>query len=322
VKAIRVREHGEPEVMGVEEVADPRAGVGEVVVRVRAVGVNPVDVYIRAGGQGYQGVVPYTPGMDASGVVEAVGSGVTRVGVGDRVYAAGTLSGAYAQRALCKESQVHRLPRGVTYAQGAGVGVPYATAYWSLFRRAAAKAGECVLVHGGSGGVGLAAVQMARAAGLVVIATAGSEMGRRAVVAQGAEHGLDHHDAGHFERVMELTRGRGVDVVLEMLANVNLGKDLGVLASGGRVVVIGSRGPVEINPRDTMGRNASILGMSLLTIPEGERVSMHAGIVAGLREWTLRPIVRMEMPMSRAAAAHRAVMEGGSLGKIVLNPDE
>ncbi|HZO98837.1 MAG TPA: NADPH:quinone reductase [Terriglobia bacterium] len=320
MKAIRVREFGPPEVMKLEEVADLAPGAGQVLVRVKAAGVNPVDTYIRSGTYALKPSLPYTPGMDGAGTVEAVGPGVSGVKPGDRVYIAGSASGTYAELALCEPWQVQPLPERVTFAQGAAVYVAYATAYRALFIRARAQAGETVLVHGASGGVGIAAVQIARAAGLKVIGTGGSEKGRRLVAEQGAHHVLDHRAAGYLDDVMKLTEGRGVDLVLEMLANVNLGKDLTLLARGGRVVVIGSRGTVEIDPRATMSREASILGMTLLNASRQELASIHAAIVAGLENGTLNPVVGKEFSLKDAAAAHHAVMEPGAYGKIVLVP--
>src|SRR5918998_3905087 len=147
MKAIRVHEFGAPEVMRLEDVPEPRAGAGQILVRVRAAGVNPVDTYVRAGAYAKTPELPYTPGSDAAGIVEAVGEGVARVRAGDRVYLAGSLTGTYAELALCDESQAHTLPERVSFAQGAGVYVPYATAYRALFQRAGARAGERVLVR-------------------------------------------------------------------------------------------------------------------------------------------------------------------------------
>lgn len=318
MKAIRVHEFGGPEVMRLEEATDPMPGSDQVLVRVAAAGVNPVDVYIRTGQHTVKPALPYTPGMDAAGIVEAVGMNVRRISVGDRVYTAGTLSGAYAELALCDAAQVNRLPASVTFAQGAAVNIPYATAHRGLFGRAQAQPGESLLVHGATGGVGIAAVQLARAAGLQVIGTGGTEEGRRLVTEQGAHHVLDHHAPDYLEQLVTLTEGRGVDVILEMLANVNLGRDLTVLARGGRVVVIGNRGSVEINPRDAMGRDASILAMSLVNTPPAELYGAHAAIVAGLENGTLRPVVGQEMPLVEAPRAHEAVMQPGAYGKIVL----
>ncbi len=320
MQAIRVHQFGEPEVMKLEEVPDLKPGPGQVVVQVKAVGVNPVDTYIRSGMYARKPDLPYTPGSDAAGDVQAVGEGVTRVKAGDRVYVAGSLSGAYAAQTLCNESQVHPLPSQITYAQGAAMGVPYGTAYRALFQRAHAVPGETVLVHGATGGVGVAAIQLARARGMKIIGTGGTDKGRKLVMEQGAHHVLDHTQSGYLDQVLELTGGRGVDVILEMLANVNLGKDLPVLALGGRVVVIGSRGTVEINPRDTMSRDAAILGMTLFNTSERDMASIHAALVAGLENGTLRPVIGQEIPLAEAPRAHKAVMEPGAYGKIVLLP--
>ena len=321
MRAIRVREFGGPEVMRLEDVADPKPGRGEVLVRVHAIGVNPVDTYIRTGTYAVKPSLPYTPGLDAAGTVESVGPEASGVAVGDRVYVGGTLSGAYAQFALCKASQVHPLPKGVSFAQGAAVNVPYATAYRALFfLRLRALPGETVLVHGASGGVGVGATQIARAHGMTVIGTAGTERGRRLVAEQGARHVVDHHAPNYLNQIMSVTNGRGVDFILEMLANVNLGKDLSILAKGGRVVVIGSRGKVEIDPRMAMTRDAVILGMTIRNTSEQESGSIHAALVAGLENGTLRPVVGQEMPLADATRAHKAVMEPGAYGKIVLIP--
>src|SRR3989454_12139266 len=161
MKAILVREFGGTEVLKLEEVPTPKAAAGQVLVRIHAAGVNPYDTYMRAGTYAVKPPLPYTPGSDGAGVIEAVGEGVKMVKVGDRVYTAKTVTGAYAEYALALEEQVHPLPARVNFSQGAGVWVPYGTAYHALFHSAKAHASEAVLVHGASGGVGTAAVQMA-----------------------------------------------------------------------------------------------------------------------------------------------------------------
>ncbi len=321
MKAIRVHEFGGPEVLRFGEERTPQPGAGEVLIRMRAIGVNPVETYIRAGKYARLPALPYTPGNDGSGVVEQIGQSVTLFKPGDRVYTAGTVSGAYAEFALCKTEQIHRLPENISFAQGAAIGTPYATAYRGLFQRAEAKPGETVLVHGASGGVGTAAVQLARARGLRVFGTAGSDEGRKAVIEQGAHEVFDHHAPDHFDQIMNATNGRGVDVIVELLANVNLAKDLTILAKGGRVAVIGSRGWIEIDPRDTMQRDADIRGMVLPNASSAEMASIHAALIAGLENGTLHPVIGKEFPLSEAAQAHRAVMEPGALGKIVLITD-
>jgi NADPH2:quinone reductase len=234
------------------------------------------------------------------------------------VYTAGTISGAYAQLALCNAEQVYPLPENVSFAQGAGLHIPYATAYRALFLRAHAHAGQTVLVHGASGAVGLATVQFAAAAGLTVLGTGGTDRGRQMVREQGAAHVFDHKDPDYLEQLMKLTGHRGVDVVVEMLANVNLGKDLAILGQDGCVVVVGSRGEVQINPRLLMRAQGAILGMTGGT-PE-QYVQAHAAIGAGLRNGTLRPIVDRALPLVEAARAHREIIAGPACGKIVLVP--
>jgi len=249
-----------------------------------------------------------------------VGDGVRGQAPGDRIYTSATVTGAYAELALCDATRVHPLPANVSFAQGAAVGVPYATAWRALFQRALAVPGETVLVHGASGGVGIAALQIARAAGLRVTGTAGTPEGIALAQREGAHHAFDHRSPGYLDKAVAANGGRGFDVILEMLSNVNLANDLKALAMGGRVVVIGSRGTVEIDPRDTMARDASIVGMSLFNMPDADRVAVHAALVAGLENGTLRPVVGRELPLSRAPESHVAVMAPGAKGKIVLIP--
>src|SRR5881396_3292671 len=318
MNAIRVHKFGGPEVLFRSEVPTPQPGPGEVLVRMHAIGVNPVETYIRAGKYARLPALPYTPGNDGAGVVEQIGDSVTRFKPGDRVYTAGSISGTYAEFALCKTEQVHQLPANASFAQGAAMGTPYATAYRGLFQRADAKPGETVLVHGASGGVGTAAVQLARACGLRVFGTAGSDQGRKLAREQGAHEVFDHRAPDQFEQIMKATDGRGVDVIVELLANVNLAKDLTILAKSGRVAIIGSRGRVEIDPRDAMQRDADLRGMVLPNTPPAEMASIHAALVAGLEKGTLRPVIGKEFPLAEAAEAHRAVMGSGAFGKIVL----
>src|SRR5436189_2631664 len=321
MKAIRVHEFGGPEVLRLEEVPTPQPGAGQVLVRMHAIGVNPVETYIRAGTYALKPTLPYTPGNDGAGVVEQIGDSVTEFKAGDRVYTAGSISGTYAEFALCKAAQVHPLPANVSFAQGSAMGTPYATAYRGLFQRADAKPGETVLVHGASGGVGTAAVQLARARGLRVFGTAGSDEGLKLAREQGAHEVFDHRAPDHFDKIINATGGRGVDVIVELLANVNLGKDLTILANGGRVVVIGSRGRVEIDPRDAMQRDIDLRGMVMPNTPPAELASIHAALVASLENGTLRPVIGKEFPLAEAAQAHRAVMEPGAVGKIVLRAE-
>ena len=320
MKAIRVHEFGKPDNMILQEIPDPEPGPGQVVVKVHAVGINPVDTYIRSGDYHIKPDLPFTPGQEAAGVVDTVGDGVTTVRPGDRIYTGATLTGSYAEKTVCDGSTVLPLPNNVTFEQGAAVYVAYGTAYQALFQRAKAIPGEVVLINGATGAVGIAALQLAKSAGLTVIGTGGTEKGRQLVIDQGAHHVLDHTLPAYHEAVLSLTDGHGADVILEILANVNLGNDLTVVARDGRVVVIGSRGTVEINPRDAMVRRASIIGMLLFNATVEEKASAHAALYAGLESGTLSPVVERKFPLSEAAQAHRKVMEPGAYGKIVLLP--
>jgi NADPH:quinone reductase len=321
MKAIRVDQFGGPEALRLEAVDDPVPRAGEVVVRVKAAGVNPYDTYMRAGAYGSKNPsLPYTPGSDAAGVVEFMGPDVYDLAIGDRVFTTGTVSGAYAELALCKREQLHPLPPQVSFSQGAGIYVPYATAYRSLFQLAHAKPGESVLIHGASGGVGLAAVQFARAAGMTVIGTAGSDKGLSLAEREGARFVVNHSSPDYQRQILDATNGRGANVILEMRADLNLGNDLKLLAQGGRVIVIGSRGEVQITPRDIMVREASVIGMYLWGVSSPDLLEIHTALQAGLSNGLLRPVIGLELPLASAPEAHRRIMESRAVGKTVLIP--
>lgn len=308
--------------MKLEVVADRSAGPGQVLVNVKAAGVNPVDTYIRSGTYAALPSLPYTPGADAAGVVESVGDDVRTFKAGDRVYFSGTAdgraSGAYAERALCEAAQVHHLPPHVTFQEAAGVGVPYVTAWRALFEKGRAVPGETVLIHGASGAVGVGAVQMARAAGLRVFGTAGSDRGRQLAREQGAHEVFDHAAPGYEKSIIAKNDGRGVDLVIEMLANVNLVRDLEMLAKRGRVVIVGNRGSLELNPRAIMGKDATVVGFTNWNATPSELAVAHAAVAAGMERSGYKPQVGREMPLSDASRAHEEVLKPGAYGKIVL----
>ncbi len=309
--------------MRLEEVADLKPGPNQALVSIRAAGVNPVDAYIRTGTYPRKPALPYTPGSDGAGEIEAVGAGVDAFKRGDRVYVAGFGAnpggaGTYAEYALCTADQLYRLPARASFSQGAALGVPYATAYQALFHRAQARPAETVLVHGATGGVGIAAVELAHARGLRVVGTGGTEKGLQAAREHGADLVVNHKTPQYVDEIKAATGGRGVDLIIEMAANINLDTDLSLLAPRGRIVVVGNRGRVEIDPRQAMGRDAAILGMTLFNATAAEVASIHAALIAGLENGTLNPVIGREIPLSDAARAHEAVMESGALGKIVL----
>jgi NADPH2:quinone reductase len=320
VKAIRVEQLGEPEVLKLVEVPDLQISAGQILVQVRAIGVNPVETYIRAGTYPRKPPLPYTPGTDGAGVIMAVGSNGSDFQPGDRVFLSGSLSGTYAEAAVCTLDQVHLLPENASFAQGAALGIPYATAYRAMFHRGDLRSGETLLVHGASGGVGTAAVQLGHGAGVKVFGTAGSSQGRELVRVLGADLVFDHHDADYRQAILEATEGRGVDCILEMLANVNLGADLPLLAPRGRVVVVGSRGTVEINPREAMSRDADIRGMILANASREELAAIYNNLAEQLAGGRICPVIGKELPLTSASEAHRAVMSPNAHGKIVLIP--
>jgi NADPH2:quinone reductase len=319
MKAIRVTQFGGPEVLKLEEVPVSQPGPGQVLVALKAAGVNPVETYVRTGKYGKLPALPYTPGADGAGLVEAVGEGVTLFKPGDRVYVI-SAPGTYAEKVLASASSVFALPVNTTFAQGAALGVPYSTAHRALFHRGKAQDGETVLIHGASGGVGTAAIQLAKRAGLIVIGTAGSEKGEALVKSEGADTTLDHNDPLFAEKLNKATEGKGVDLIIEMAAHVNLGKDLGYLAKHGRVVIVGSRGPVEINPRDAMGRDADIRAMTLFNATPEELAEIQADLGRGLKDTSLKPVISMEFPLQDAPRAHEAIGTTSAYGKIVLIP--
>jgi len=320
MKAIQVSEFGGPEQLVLRNVAEPKPNAGEVLIRVHAAGVNPADTYMRTGTYAVKPALPYIPGMDGAGEVLAVGSGVTSFKPGDRVYVGGPLCSTYAEQTACVEQQVHPLPRNISFQQGAAIGIPYATAYRALFQKARIQPGERVLVNGASGGVGLAAVQLAKAHGANVIGTAGTDRGRQLARDNGADHVVDHSSPELAKQVHDLTAGKGPNVILEMLANVNLARDLQIVGRYGRIVVIGNRGNIEINPRDAMARDAVIYGMVLFNASPQDQAEIHAGLGKLMSEGRIKPVIGTELPLGKAREAHELVLKPGSYGKIILIP--
>jgi NADPH2:quinone reductase len=317
MKAIRVYQFGGPEVLKLEDLPDPLPAAGQVVVTTHAIGVNPVDTYIRAGKYGPK-PFPFTPGTDAAGIVEAVGTDVTTVKAGQRVYVYGSISGAYAQKILCAADQVHPLPDRLSFDQGAAIGVPYGTAYRAFFVRGNAKPNETVLIHGASGGVGIAAMQLAVNHGCRVLGTAGTPAGLELVKSLGADEVFDHRSNNYIQKILDHTSGRGIDLILEMASDQNLDKDLTLLAKHGRVIIIGNRGRIEIDPRQTMSKDTDIRGMSLMHADAAELAMIHAALGAGFSNGSLTPIIQSHFELAEAGNAHEAVMKGGATGKIVI----
>ncbi|HEX4083762.1 MAG TPA: NADPH:quinone reductase [Chthoniobacteraceae bacterium] len=314
MKAIRISRFGGPEVMEYLDVPDPVPERGQVLVRLHAAGVNPVEAYIREGKYMKLPPLPFTPGADGAGIIEESGT----LPVGSRVFVTSSVTGAYAEKAVCAAEDVYPLSDRMTFAQGAALGVPYGTATWALFYRGQAKRGETVLIHGASGGVGTAAVQLARAAGLRVFGTAGTPEGLELVKRNGAEAAFNHKEPDYLDKIKGAAGDHGLDMIIEMAAHHNLGKDLPLLAKSGRVVVIGSRGPVEIDARNLMGREADIRGITFFSPGAELRAEIYSRISAGIADGSLNPIVGTAIPLGEAGRAHQHIMTSSALGKLVL----
>lgn len=313
-------EFGGPSVLKLcSDLPVPSPGQKQVLIRVHACGVNPVETYIRSGSYARTPSLPYTPGSDVSGVVEAVGKGVCLLQAGDRVFTTGTVTGGYAEYTVASEDTVHKLPDSLNYCQGAAMGVPYFTAYRALVHKAHAKPGETVLIHGASGGVGIAACQIARAFGLKVLGTAGTPEGMKLVLNNGAHLAFNHREKDYLEKIKDTTNGLGVNVIIEMLSNVNLSNDLQLLDFGGRVIIVGSRGPIEINPRDTMMKESSVIGVALHFATKSETSECAAALYAGMEAGWLKPVIGPEYTLDKVAQAHEDIINSpGASGKMIL----
>lgn len=323
MKAIQMTTFGEPDVLEYKTIEDPKPSNNEVCVKLFAAGVNPNEAYVRTGTYAFLiPYLPYTPGFDGAGIVESVGEDVTHVKVGDRVFVAALLAqkntGTYAEKVVCDASAVHLLPESVSFEQGAALGIPAVTAYRAIFQRANIKPGETVLIHGASGGVGLLAVQMASSIGATVIGTASSEEGKNLVLQSGAQYVCNHVTEDTIEEILALTNGTGPDVIIEFLANANLETDLKVIAPYGRIVVIGNRGSIEINPRNAMAKECDILGTAVFNIPKKQYEECLIGVSALLKAGVLNPQVGSRLPLSEAKQAHIDIMSKKAKGKIVL----
>jgi len=252
--------------------------------------------------------------------VHQLGEGVSSLKVGDRVFVAGTStnSGSYAQFVVSDATYVFPLHERLSFAQGASLGVPFFTAYKALILRARTRPGEVVLVHGASGAVGTAAVQIARALGATVVGTAGTKEGMDVVLKCGAHHVFNHNHKNYEKKMVELL-GTGFDVIVEHLANINLGHDLQMLKSGARVMVVGCRGTVNINPRHLMPIEASISGVALGASTKADWVEMGAAIVAGMEAGWVSPVINQEYSMDEVQQIHHDIMHSkGAKGKLVL----
>ena len=318
MKALRVEEYGPPENLVLREMEEPVPGMGEVLVEIRAAGVNPVDTYHRSGTRGYKPPLPFTPGTDGAGEIVACGEGCKAFQPGDRVYLFGSLSGTYAERCLCRESHVFPLPAGLDWNQAASLGVPYFSALRALFTRGNLNDEDTVLIHGASGSVGLAALQMAAGRKGRLFGSASSAEGREVVLKNGADYCFNHLEAGHYAEIMDLTQNRGIDLALEMCAGRNLQKDLEIIAAGGRIVIVGSGQEVQIEPRELLVKEVDCLGMMIRGSSEDELRQYAVQLEMGVAEKRIQPVISNVYSVQNAPEAHREIMESKHKGSIVI----
>ena len=326
MKAIVVDQPGDPEVMHLGEVPDPVARPGEVLMRVHATAVNRADTLQR------RGLYPPPPGaseiigMEAAGTIEALGEGVEGWSVGDRVCAL-LSGGGYAERVAVPAGQLIPVPDGMSWTDAAAIPEVFLTAHDNLFTRGRLAAGERVLVHGGGGGVGTAAIQLARRAGAHVLVTAGSAAKLERSRELGAEAGINHREEDFVARARELTGGRGVDVILDVMGAAYLRRNLDALAPDGRLVIIGLQGGAssDIDLNHLLRRRLSVIATTLRGRPAEQKAEIVRRFVEealpGFADGSLRPVVDRVLPLAEAAAAHRAMEAGENVGKIILRVD-
>ena len=320
MKAIIVSSYGDEEVLKYQETETPTPAAGEERVKIKAAGVNPVETYIRSGHYTALPALPYTPGNDGSGIVDAVGDGVEHLKKGDRVFVAAALArrntGTYADYTVCDADAVRYLPQNLSFSEGAALGTPGLAATYALYSKAKIKPGETVFIHGASGGVGSLAVQLARRTGTFVMGTAGDPEGMTLIEKLGAHRAFNHRSPGYLEAVKQETGEHGPDVIIEMVANINLMKDMELLAKYGRVVIVGNHGTLEFDPRSAMTKDAVVMGMNIGNMPQEDYIANMYTLSAAM-ETGLHTIIGKELPLCQAEQAHRDVREGKG-GKVVL----
>ena len=323
MKAVQIEEFGGPEVLKIADVEEPSPNKNEVKIKLYATGINPNEAYTITGEYAYNVPdLPYVPGYDGAGEVEEVGANVENVNIGDRVYlsafGAERNTGTYAEKVVVDATSIYPLPDGVSYKEGAGLGIPAFTAYRALFQKAKIKAGETVLIHGGSGAVGSLALQMAKAIGAIVIGTSSTEAGRESILNMGADYAIPHVTDGNKEKLLKITQEIGPDVIIEFLASANLETDTKIIADNGRIINVGSRDAIEITPRNLMTNEAMITGMTIINPGEEAMNEMRHGIFAFLNMGVLKPVIGQEFSLEEATEAHKSLMETSGSGRTIF----
>ena len=324
MKAVRIHKYGGPEVLVYEEVPTPEPGPAQILVRVEAATVNPVDVSVREDRFPTPKAPPKTLGSDGAGVVERVGRDVSSVTPGDEVFFSGLgigSEGSYAEYALIAEAQAVPIPAGLTFVDAAALGMAFPAAYYGLVTRGAVQAGETVLVQGAAGGVGSASVQLAVALGARVIGTVSGAAEAELVRSLGAEATIDYRTEDVVARARELTGGKGPDLVHELVVSVNLPADVRLLATGGRIVCTG-QGPAPeatVPIGDALAKDATLLFMNLNNAKRAGVAAIAREIAKMAAEGRVKPVIGQTLPLAEARRAHE-LLAGDHLGKIVLLP--
>ena len=321
--AIEIREPGDPDVLVPVERPMPVPAAGDVLIRVAAAGVNRPDVFQRRGRYAPPPGASDIPGLEVSGVIEALGPDVTEWKTGDAVCALVT-GGGYAEYCVAPAPQCLPVPRGMDVVTAGAIPETFFTVWTNVFQRGRLQPGESILVHGGSSGIGTTAIQLAKARGARVFATAGSAEKCAACERLGAEHAINYRDADFLDAVRRLTSGRGVDVILDMVGGEYFARNIDALAVEGRLVEIATLHGVkaELNIQTVMGRRLTITGSTLRPRPVADK----AAIAAELRQqvWPLlesgavKPIVHATFPLRQAAEAHRVMESSAHIGKLLL----
>ncbi|MES2993756.1 MAG: NAD(P)H-quinone oxidoreductase [Pseudomonadota bacterium] len=326
MRAIEIASFGAPEVLREVARPDPVAGAGEALIRVAASGVNRPDVLQRKGLYPVPPGASDLPGLEIAGVIEggdAQALAAAGLKVGDRVCAL-VAGGGYAERCVAPVGQCLPVPKGLSDVEAASLPETFFTVWSNVFDRAKLKSGETLLIQGGSSGIGVTAIQMAKAAGATVIVTAGSDDKCAACVQLGADHAINYRQADFAAEAMRLTAGRGVDVVLDMVAGDYVARELKCLAEDGRVVIIAVQGGVDaqIDAGVVLRKRLTITGSTLRPRPIAFKSAIAAALRTAVWPWiesgAIKPVIFKVFPAAQAAAAHTLMESNEHIGKLVL----